>query len=101
VPWLSRVGGLRRGSRRWGARRRGCGIGRREGTWALLALPVAIVQCQVGNLALVVRPEVRPEVRLEEVLLAEVLGVGPLVAVLQQQVAFAAQATVRMLILRV
>ena len=67
------------------------------GTWALLALPVAIAQCQVGNLALVVRPEVR----LEEVLLAEVLGVGPLVAVLQQQVAFAAQATVRMLILRV
>ena len=50
---------------------------------------------------MVVRPEDRLEDRLEEVLLAEVLEVGPLVAVLRPQVASAAQATVRMLILRV
>lgn len=74
-----------------------CGLGSTYGTWALLALPLAIVRCQVGNLALVVRPEVR----LEEVLLAGVLEAGPLVAVLRLQVASAAQATVRMLILRV
>ena len=78
-----------------------CGLGSTYGTWALLALPLAIVRCQVGNLALVVRPEDRLEDRLEEVLLAEVLEVGPLVAVLRPQVASAAQATVRMLILRV
>ena len=79
-----------------------CGLGSTYGTWALLALPLAIVRCQVGNRALVVRPEDRLEDRLEEVLHAEVLEAGPLVvAVLRLRVAFAAQATVRMLILRV
>jgi len=78
-----------------------CGLGCTYGTWALLALPLAIVRCQVGNRALVVRPEDRLEDRLEEVLHAEVLEAGPLVAVLRLRVAFAAQATVRMLILRV
>ena len=74
-----------------------CGLGSTYGTWTLLALPLAIVRCQVESLALVDRPEDR----LEEVLLAEDLGVGPLVAVLRLQVASAAQATVHMLILRV
>lgn len=78
-----------------------CGLGSTYGTWALLALLLAIVRCQVGNRALVVRPEDRLEDHLVEVLHAEVLEVGPLVAVLRLQVASAAQATVRMLILRV
>jgi len=78
-----------------------CGLGSTYGTWALLALPLAIDRFQVGNRALVVRPEDRLEDHLVEVLHAEVLEAGPLVAVLRLQVASAAQATVRMLILRV